>query len=121
MAVFCVVVPILTVDEPTKKVLVPALTDVPLTILNPLEVPRIISTSAALADPYPKPNNIKKGNNPLIKYFFIDIPPLTFIRVIFSFIYKIGYFPNIVRLGFCAFYSIALKLSFPHVFSGNLG
>ncbi len=26
-----------------------------------------------------------------------------------------------VRLGFCAFYSIALKRSFPHVFSGNLG
>ena len=28
---------------------------------------------------------------------------------------------SIVRLGFCVFCSIALKLSFPHVFSGNLG
>lgn len=47
----CVVVPILTVDEPTKKVLVPELALVPLTTLNPLEVPRITSTSAALVKP----------------------------------------------------------------------
>ena len=28
---------------------------------------------------------------------------------------------SIVRLGICSFYSVDLKLSFPHVFSGNLG
>jgi hypothetical protein len=44
----CVVVPMLTVDEPTYMVLVPELTDVPLTTLKALEVPRIISKSAAL-------------------------------------------------------------------------
>jgi hypothetical protein len=44
----CVVVPMLTVDEPTYNIFVPELTSVPLTTLNALEVPRIISTSAAL-------------------------------------------------------------------------
>ena len=44
----CVVVPMLTVDEPTYNIFVPELTSVPLTTLNALEAPRIISTSAAL-------------------------------------------------------------------------
>ena len=71
----CVVVPILTVDEPTKKILVPALTDVPLTMLNPLEVPRITSTSAALVNPYPIPRIIPtRKSAKIIPLFIIEIP-----------------------------------------------
>jgi hypothetical protein len=74
----CVVVPMLTVDEPTYSIFVPELTSVPLTTLKPLEVPRIISKSAALVRLWLKQNNIKNGNSPPIKYFFIGITPLIF-------------------------------------------
>ncbi|HHT9107430.1 MAG TPA: hypothetical protein ACFYEF_08550 [Candidatus Wunengus sp. YC63] len=47
----CVVVPMLTVAEPTYSVLVPPATLAPLTTLNALEVPRITSRSAALIKP----------------------------------------------------------------------
>ena len=47
----CVVVPILTVVEPTYSVLVPPATVVPLTTLKALDVPRINSASAAQINP----------------------------------------------------------------------
>ena len=56
----CVVVPMLTVDEPTYNIFVPELTSVPLTTLNALDEPRIISKSVAFAfaNPLPKQRNI---------------------------------------------------------------
>lgn len=51
MAAFCVVVPMLTVDDPTYSIFVPELTSVPLTTLNALDVPRINSMSAAHINP----------------------------------------------------------------------
>ncbi len=115
---FCVVVPMLTVTEPTYNVLVPPATLAPLTTLNALDEPRIISKSVAFAfaNPLPKQRNI---NPDKIKNFLAIVCCLNLSKILDG---LPSLFLHLFTKSFYCYKKILYTTgsTFQQLFSGNL-